>query len=147
MSIAVCICFFTFFLVLSHSTLLHFLCEEAKGAPLIAKKIILPTPRRGKAVCLLACFVTMVFLSLAIFLAISGPVRPVIPEKIFPLFLALVVLPVGGYGIYIFRRLRREPRLLPDAKIAFIPTKVTRLEFAAPIIFALTINSLSLLLN
>lgn len=147
MSIAVSLCFFMFFLVLGHSTLLHFLCEEAKGEPLSVKKIIFPAPRQGKAVSLLACFVALVFLLLAIFLAMASPVRPLTLEKILPVFTALVLLPAGGHGIYVVRRLRRAPGPLPDAKLVFMPSKATRLEFAAPILVAVTINSLGMLLR
>lgn len=120
---------------LAHSTLLYYLVEEAGGVPVEAGRIVLPWPRRGRAVSLLAALAGMLFLGAALFVV---PLRAIAASQFWTFLIlttVLFILPVGYYACYLCRRLARSPGP-HGGRAMFLPSHATPGELRFPLLFA-----------
>jgi phosphatidylglycerophosphate synthase len=135
-----------FLLFLSHSTLLHFYAEEAKGVPIPASRIVLPLARRGKVSAAFAFAAASVFLLLAVDIHADVPFGWEDMQQSLPMATIFVVLPFAYHAAYIARRLTRA---LPDVegRWMFLPRPASRSELLVPGLIAVIVNLLGYLIK
>ena len=98
------LCAGLFFVFLAHSTLLHYLAEEAKGHPIPVRAIRYPWPTKGRVACMFALVVGLVLAVLGTLMLLSGRTWPQTPGG-WIVCLVLGLLPWLAYAVFVRRRL------------------------------------------
>lgn len=119
----------TVFVVTGHSTLLHFRAQELAVLPV--DDVLFPKPRRGVFVSVLCFAVALICVVVAIALIPKGAAGIQSSQRVdaLKLFMVFIALPVGCYGTFLARRLRRSEA----GRVAFHSAPLSQREAALPL--------------
>ena len=132
MAFAFCLSLSFLFLFIAHSTLLHFLTEEAAGQAIPMRKLVMPWPSRGRAVACLAIASAGAFAWFGAQVSAGGWSHFLSAYRILIVF---VVMPLAYYGFFIARRLRKSGPASQQV-LVFLPMPSTRQETMFPLYVA-----------
>jgi len=144
MSLILTLCFAFLMFYLAHSTLLHYLVEEAGGVPIEARRIVVPWPAKGRTGAAFAALTGTLFLCGALF---GVRFRPIEPAQIFGLLFMVsifFIVPAGHYACYLYRRLERNMGN-EGGRLMFVPAPATRGEYAFPLVCVAVFDGIGVL--
>ena len=131
-----------FFFFLAHSTLLHYLVEDARGAAMSAERILVPKPTQGKGVAALAFLAGLMCAAVALIVYPKTPMEWGDPGRALRVVFVFVIFPLLFYSFYIARRLTRKHPSNMGA-LMFVSKRATAAELLVPVVVAILLNLVS----
>ncbi len=139
------LCAGLFFVFLAHSTLLHYLAEEAKGRPIPASAIRFPWPSQGRVGCMFALVVGLALALVGALMLLSGRTWPDTPGS-WIVCLVLGLLPWIAYALFVQRRLTRSAPGYEGVRM-FLPRPMNRHRYRQVVVLAVLAHVAGFLSN